>query len=158
MTILIACSCTIIHWDIHITRSKTHKNSLYFQLHFMSCNCSVPWWFELFFLLSQIWVYGNSFEAFLVAVVNPRKEALEHWAEENGISMDFNSLCEDSRAKSYILEELSKLGKEKKVRSYISLLLLFYFVMYGVYVCLYVMLIRFHINLMSFSYNSHDYL
>jgi long-chain acyl-CoA synthetase len=39
--------------------------------------------------------------------------------------MDFNSLCEDSRAKGYILEELSKIGKEKKVLSNLSFLLLF---------------------------------
>ncbi|KAL2987253.1 hypothetical protein AAZX31_11G017400 [Glycine max] len=65
--------------------------------------------------IESIWVYGNSFEAFLVAVVNPSKQALEHWAQENGISMDFNSLCEDARAKSYILEELSKIAKEKKL-------------------------------------------
>lgn len=73
----------------------------------------------------QIWVYGNSFEAFLVAVVNPRKEALERWAEENGITMDFNSLCEDSRAKGYILEELTKIAKENKVVFSLSLLSLF---------------------------------
>ena len=78
-----------------------------------------------FLLLSQIWVYGNSFEAFLIAVVTPSKQALERWAEENGISMDFNSLCEDSRAKGYILEELSKIGKEKKVLSNLSFLLVF---------------------------------
>ncbi|KAK2372044.1 long chain acyl-CoA synthetase [Trifolium repens] len=68
--------------------------------------------------IESIWVYGNSFEAFLVAVVTPSKQALEHWAEENGISMDFNSLCEDSRAKSYILEELAKIGKEKKLKGF----------------------------------------
>ncbi|KAK7253084.1 hypothetical protein RIF29_37504 [Crotalaria pallida] len=68
--------------------------------------------------IESIWVYGNSFEAFLVAVVNPRKQALEHWAEENGITMDFNSLCEDSRAKKYILEELSKIAKENKLKGF----------------------------------------
>ncbi|WJX60227.1 Long chain acyl-CoA synthetase 4 [Trifolium repens] len=68
--------------------------------------------------IESIWVYGNSFEAFLVAVVTPSKQALERWAEENGISMDFNSLCEDSRAKGYILEELSKIGKEKKLKGF----------------------------------------
>ncbi|WJX54824.1 Long chain acyl-CoA synthetase 4 [Trifolium repens] len=68
--------------------------------------------------IESIWVYGNSFEAFLVAVVTPSKQALQHWAEENGISMDFNSLCEDSRAKSYILEELTKIGKEKKLKGF----------------------------------------
>ncbi|CAL0311396.1 unnamed protein product [Lupinus luteus] len=68
--------------------------------------------------IESIWVYGNSFEAFLVAVANPRKEALEHWAEENGISMDFSSLCEDSRAKKYILDELSKIAKENKLKGF----------------------------------------
>ncbi|CAL0332016.1 unnamed protein product [Lupinus luteus] len=68
--------------------------------------------------IESIWVYGNSFEAFLVAVANPRKEALEHWAAENGISMDFSSLCEDSRAKKYLLEELSKIAKENKLKGF----------------------------------------
>ncbi|CAJ1927296.1 unnamed protein product [Sphenostylis stenocarpa] len=68
--------------------------------------------------IESIWVYGNSFESFLVAVVNPSKQALEHWAQENGISMDFNSLCEDARAKSYIIEELSKIGKANKLKGF----------------------------------------
>ncbi|KAK7307898.1 hypothetical protein VNO77_41358 [Canavalia gladiata] len=68
--------------------------------------------------IESIWIYGNSFESFLVAVVNPSKQVLEHWAQENGISMDFNSLCEDSRAKSYLLEELSKIAKEKKLKGF----------------------------------------
>ena len=65
--------------------------------------------------LFQIWIYGNSFESFLVAVVNPKKQALEQWAEENGIKGDFNALCEDKRAKDYILGQLSKIAKEQKV-------------------------------------------
>lgn len=71
----------------------------------------------------QIWIYGNSFESFLVAVVNPRREVLERWAEENGITKDFNSVCEDSRARSFILKELSKTAKEKKVGCLGSLVL-----------------------------------
>lgn len=63
----------------------------------------------------QIWVYGNSFESFLVAVVNPNKYALERWAEEKGVTGDFNSLCENPKAKEYIIGELSRVGKEKKV-------------------------------------------
>ncbi|KAF7810460.1 long chain acyl-CoA synthetase 4-like [Senna tora] len=68
--------------------------------------------------VDSIWVYGNSFESFLVAVVNPNKQALERWAEENGVNKDFNSLCEDSRAKSFIVEELTKIGKEKKLKGF----------------------------------------
>ncbi|XP_022929138.1 long chain acyl-CoA synthetase 4-like [Cucurbita moschata] len=68
--------------------------------------------------IEMIWIYGNSFEAFLVAVVNPQRQALEHWAEENGIKGDFNALCEDKRAKDYILGQLSKIAKEKKLKGY----------------------------------------
>ncbi|CAM0881934.1 unnamed protein product [Alopecurus aequalis] len=68
--------------------------------------------------IDSIWVYGNSFESFLVAVVNPNKEALESWAEGNGISGDFEALCENPKAKEYILAELSKTGKEKKLKGF----------------------------------------
>ncbi|XP_004143868.1 long chain acyl-CoA synthetase 4 [Cucumis sativus] len=68
--------------------------------------------------IEMIWIYGNSFESFLVAVVNPKKQALEQWAEENGIKGDFNALCEDKRAKDYILGQLSKIAKEQKLKGY----------------------------------------
>ncbi|VAH62231.1 unnamed protein product [Triticum turgidum subsp. durum] len=68
--------------------------------------------------IDSIWVYGNSFESFLVAVVNPNKEALESWAEGNGTSGDFEALCENPKAKEYILGELSKTGKEKKLKGF----------------------------------------
>ncbi|KAK4381596.1 Long chain acyl-CoA synthetase 4 [Sesamum angolense] len=32
--------------------------------------------------IESIWVYGNSFESFLVAIINPNKQVLEQWAEE----------------------------------------------------------------------------
>lgn len=63
----------------------------------------------------QIWIYGNSFESFLVAVVNPNVQAIERWANDNGLSGDFASLCESPKVKEFILGELSKIGKEKKV-------------------------------------------
>lgn len=68
--------------------------------------------------IDSIWVYGNSFESFLVAVVNPKQLMLERWAEENHISCDFQSLCEDARAKEYIIGELNKVAKEKKLKGF----------------------------------------
>lgn len=41
---------------------------------------------------------------------------LEHWAEQNGITGSFAELCKNSRAKDHILSELTKIGKEKKVK------------------------------------------
>ncbi|OAY56365.1 long chain acyl-CoA synthetase 4 [Manihot esculenta] len=69
-------------------------------------------------VVDSIWVYGNSFESFLVAVVNPNKQALENWAQDNGIGGNFKSLCENPKAKEYILGELSKIGKEKKLKGF----------------------------------------
>lgn len=56
-----------------------------------------------------------------MAVVNPGKEALEQWAKENGITGDFNSVCENPAAREYILGELTKIAKEKKVCCLLSL-------------------------------------
>lgn len=68
--------------------------------------------------VDSIWIYGNSFESFLVAVVNPNMQAIEHWAKDNGVSGDFHSLCENVKVKEYILGELSKIGKEKKLKGF----------------------------------------
>ncbi|KAL9230950.1 hypothetical protein vseg_006233 [Gypsophila vaccaria] len=68
--------------------------------------------------IDSIWVYGNSFQSFLVAVANPNKGALERWAEANDIHEDFDSLCVNPKAKEYILGELSKIGKEKKLKGF----------------------------------------
>ncbi|RZC74494.1 hypothetical protein C5167_049977 [Papaver somniferum] len=68
--------------------------------------------------IDSIWVYGNSFEAFLIAVVNPNKQALERWAEDNGVEGDFYIVCGNSKAKEFIIGELSKIGKEKKLKGF----------------------------------------
>ncbi|THG08545.1 hypothetical protein TEA_005084 [Camellia sinensis var. sinensis] len=69
-------------------------------------------------ILRYGWVYWNSFESFLVAVVNPNKQVLERWAEENGVPGDFNSLCENPKAKQNVLVELTRIGKEKKLKGF----------------------------------------
>ncbi|CAL5360198.1 hypothetical protein CsSME_00050630 [Camellia sinensis var. sinensis] len=68
--------------------------------------------------IDSLWIYGNSFESFLVAVVNPNKQALERWAEANGVPGDFDSLCEILKAKEYILGELTRVAKEKQLKGF----------------------------------------
>uniref|UniRef100_A0A1D1YUB7 Long-chain-fatty-acid--CoA ligase n=2 Tax=Anthurium amnicola TaxID=1678845 RepID=A0A1D1YUB7_9ARAE len=68
--------------------------------------------------IDSLWIYGNSFESFLVAIVNPNKQALERWAEENGVTGDFSSLCENPRAKEFILGELTKTAKANKLKGF----------------------------------------
>ncbi|XP_031124946.1 long chain acyl-CoA synthetase 4-like [Ipomoea triloba] len=69
-------------------------------------------------VIDSIWIYGNSFESFLVAIVSPNKPAIENWAEQNDIPGDFDSLCENQKVKEYILEELKKIAKEKKLKGF----------------------------------------
>ncbi|KAG6490228.1 hypothetical protein ZIOFF_051513 [Zingiber officinale] len=68
--------------------------------------------------IDSIWIYGNSFESVLVAIVNPNMQALEQWALANGISGDFTMLCQNQKAKEYILGELMKIGKGKNLKGF----------------------------------------
>ncbi|KAJ7945994.1 Long chain acyl-CoA synthetase [Quillaja saponaria] len=69
-------------------------------------------------LITSIWVYGNSFESFLVAVVVPERKALEDWAAKHHVTGDFKSLCENLKARKYILDELNGTGQENQLRGF----------------------------------------
>ncbi|KAL0384138.1 UNVERIFIED_CONTAM: Long chain acyl-CoA synthetase 2 [Sesamum radiatum] len=69
-------------------------------------------------LITSIWVYGNSFESFLVAVVVPEKKALEEWAANNQEKGDFQSLCSNTKARKYILDELNSTAKTHNLRGF----------------------------------------
>ncbi len=47
--------------------------------------------------VEQIWVYGNSYESTLVAVVVPDKKELMGWAKENGVDGDFEALVKSPK-------------------------------------------------------------
>ena len=44
--------------------------------------------------MEQVWVYGNSYENFLVGVAVPDKGELQKWAKGNGASSDLKELWE----------------------------------------------------------------
>lgn len=69
-------------------------------------------------LVTSIWVYGNSFESFLVGVVVPDRLAIEEWAEKNGESGDFVSLCNNSNVRKYVLDELNSEAQKNKLRGF----------------------------------------
>ncbi|KAK9127787.1 hypothetical protein Syun_016584 [Stephania yunnanensis] len=75
-------------------------------------------------IIDSIWVYGNSFESFLVAVVVPNKTTLEDWAETHDKSGDYQPLCISPRARKYILDERNSKGKKHKARHRLSFPLL----------------------------------
>ncbi|KAL6213510.1 hypothetical protein ACLB2K_012957 [Fragaria x ananassa] len=69
-------------------------------------------------LITSIWVYGNSFESFLVAVVVPDRKVLEDWAAEHNLTDDYKSLCQNLKARKYILDELNNMGQKQQLRGF----------------------------------------
>lgn len=70
-------------------------------------------------LTTSIWVYGNSFESFLVAVVVPDRRALEDWAVNHlHEAVDFKSLCENPNARKYVLDEINSTAQKHKLRGF----------------------------------------
>ena len=67
-------------------------------------------------LVEQIWVYGNSFESTLVAVVVPNEDALKSWAAQSGVNGDFAATCRDQRTKEHLLSELAQTAKAGKLK------------------------------------------
>ncbi|XP_024534363.1 long chain acyl-CoA synthetase 4 [Selaginella moellendorffii] len=64
----------------------------------------------------SIWIYGNSFESFLVAVVIPNEAALDAWAKENDVKGD--DLYSSPKAKAFIMDELSRTAKNNKLKGF----------------------------------------
>ena len=50
-------------------------------------------------VVDQIWVYGNSYESTLVAIVVPDKKVLMAWAKEAGLPGDFDIIAKDPKAR-----------------------------------------------------------
>lgn len=69
----------------------------------------------------QIWVYGNSFENVLVAVVVPSEAGLSAWAKQSangaGGAGDFAALCRSDAANKHVLAELTATGKEGRLKA-----------------------------------------
>jgi len=74
--------------------------------------------------VSQIWVYGDSTKASLVAVVYPDPDALLPWARANSIPLsgdkekDMGDLCANKKATEAVLKDVNQIGKEAKLRGF----------------------------------------
>ncbi|KAL8143536.1 hypothetical protein V2J09_016568 [Rumex salicifolius] len=69
-------------------------------------------------LIASIWVYGNSFESFLVAVVVPERKALQDWAANNNEAGGFELLCKSAKARKYFMDELNSTAKQHKLKGF----------------------------------------
>lgn len=69
-------------------------------------------------LVEQIWVYGNSFESCVVAVVVPGQHALKDLAASLGVEGSFEELCKSEAVKKAALKELQAAGRAKGLKGF----------------------------------------
>lgn len=63
--------------------------------------------------IMQIFVYGDSLQAYLVAVIHPHKEVVKEWANKNSVNAeDFKALMENAELKKHIIDEMNVKAKE----------------------------------------------
>ncbi|NXK54924.1 ACSL1 ligase, partial [Chauna torquata] len=68
--------------------------------------------------LAQVFVHGESLQAFLIAVVVPDPETLRKWAKKKGVEGSYEELCKNKDVKKHILEDMVKIGKEAGLKSF----------------------------------------
>uniref|UniRef100_A0A8C5A852 Long-chain-fatty-acid--CoA ligase n=1 Tax=Gadus morhua TaxID=8049 RepID=A0A8C5A852_GADMO len=68
--------------------------------------------------VAQIFVHGDSLQAFLVAIVVLDPELLPGWAQQRGIEGSYKELCQNKEIKKAILEDMVMLGKEGGLKSF----------------------------------------
>jgi long-chain acyl-CoA synthetase len=63
-------------------------------------------------LIAQIFVYGDSLQNNLVAVVVPEKPILEKWAAENSVSGSYEEILASPQVNKLYLEDIKKQSKD----------------------------------------------
>jgi long-chain acyl-CoA synthetase len=69
--------------------------------------------------IAQSFIYGDSLNSSLVAVVAVEPDVLKAWAASEGIQHeDLRQLCADPKARSAVLAEMDSIGKEAQLRGF----------------------------------------
>ncbi|XP_069795944.1 long-chain-fatty-acid--CoA ligase 1a isoform X3 [Narcine bancroftii] len=68
--------------------------------------------------IAQVFVHGDSMQAFLVGIVMPDPEILPGWALKRHIKGSFEELCKNESLKDAILENMLTIGKEAGLKTF----------------------------------------
>lgn len=68
--------------------------------------------------ISQCFVYGDSLQSFLVAIVVPDEEIIIKYAHEHGFPGSFEELGRTDTLKKLILDDMNRLAKEKHLKGF----------------------------------------
>ncbi|XP_045408354.1 long-chain-fatty-acid--CoA ligase 1 isoform X2 [Lemur catta] len=68
--------------------------------------------------VSQVFVHGESLQAFLIAIVVPDAETLCPWAQKKGFDGTFEELCRNKDVKKAILEDMVRIGNDSGLKSF----------------------------------------
>ncbi|WVZ88020.1 hypothetical protein U9M48_034582 [Paspalum notatum var. saurae] len=69
--------------------------------------------------IAQCFIYGDSLNSSLVAIVAVEPEVLKAWAAAEGIQYeDLRQLCADPRARAAVLADMDAIGKEAQLRGF----------------------------------------
>ncbi len=72
--------------------------------------------------IGQNFVYGDSFQSALVAIVVPDEEVVEKWAKDSGDAslsgLDMKTLCESEALKAVIMKEIKTYAKKNGLHGF----------------------------------------
>ncbi|XP_007517718.2 long-chain-fatty-acid--CoA ligase 1 isoform X1 [Erinaceus europaeus] len=68
--------------------------------------------------VAQVFVHGESLQAFLIAIVVPDADTLCPWARKRGLEGSFEELCRSKSVNKAILEDMVRLGKESGLKPF----------------------------------------
>ncbi|XP_054697719.1 long-chain-fatty-acid--CoA ligase 6 isoform X1 [Grus americana] len=68
--------------------------------------------------VAQIYVHGDSLQAFLVGIVVPDPEVMPGWAKKRGFDGTYAELCKNKELQQAIMEDMVRLGKESGLHSF----------------------------------------
>uniref|UniRef100_A0A803VKX8 Long-chain-fatty-acid--CoA ligase n=1 Tax=Ficedula albicollis TaxID=59894 RepID=A0A803VKX8_FICAL len=68
--------------------------------------------------VAQIYVHGDSLQAFLVGIVVPDAEVMPGWAKKRGFEGTYAELCKNKELQQAIMEDMVRLGKESGLHSF----------------------------------------